>query len=609
MTNTFPLNKVLSRGSLGNCQFDKKSNNIYYLKSIEKSSYLYQQNLDSGLVIPIIKSSEVKNSIGYGGKAFSVQNDIVLYSGKNNRINKIDLESGENNPITPIYDGVAYPILSKNNNFFTFVIERNQHCEVLIGSLEKDLSPQDISNNPFFCFDPTFSDSTEWVAFQQWQSDQMPFFESEIMIVNIKETPGIFTSHTPSIKNIKLNKADSSFSYPLFSPDSTKLAYCSDKNGKRSLYLIDIDKKEEVMLPLNNGEIGTPSWVFGQTPYVFIDDYTIVGIVRNKLKDHLVKFNLDGSPAEELNLELTQINSLDFHPGRNEILISGNSYSTEEEVKLISLESKVFPTIVSAKTYFHSKSTMIEPKIISIQAKDYTLECILYEGITQNEKPPLLVSIHGGPTSDFSLQNDPKAQYYAYQGISYLQVNHRGSSGKGKKFQDSLKEQWGNFDAEDAYIAANYLVQKNRAQPDKVFITGGSAGGYTVLRSLQLYDSFWSGGICLFGISDQIQLAKEGHRFEQPYNDYLLGKLPENKNRWKERSPCYQTELIKKPLIIFHGTKDNVIPYIQMEEFFNQVKKHNKKVDFILFEEEGHGFRKPENIQIVLEKTVDMVLK
>ncbi|CAN0595381.1 unnamed protein product, partial [Laminaria digitata] len=152
------------------------------------------------------------------------------------------------------------------------------------------------------------------------------------------------------------------------------------------------------------------------------------------------------------------------------------------------------------------------------------------------ERPPLIVRGHGGPTSAASPSLSLAIQYWTSRGFAVLDVNYRGSTGFGRAYREALYGRWGDFDVEDMVAGAEYLVSKNKADPEKLVIRGGSAGGYTALASLTFKDTF-SAGASLYGIGDLMTLARDTHKFESRYLDRLIGPLPETEALYRARSP------------------------------------------------------------------------
>ena len=208
--------------------------------------------------------------------------------------------------------------------------------------------------------------------------------------------------------------------------------------------------------------------------------------------------------------------------------------------------------------------------------------------------PPAIVQIHGGPTGKADQSFSAETAYFCSLGYAYVRLNYRGSAGYGRSYLESLNGHWGEYDTEDAVSLAKYLGQKGLADPKRLLITGGSAGGFTVLNVLTQYPDVYAAGASLYGVSDLFGLARSTWKLELHYTESLTGKLPEAEEKYYAWSPLYHAENIAVPLAIFQGDKDVVVPKEQSEGLLSRI--HVPHV-FKLYEGEGHGFRKPEHIK------------
>ena len=218
----------------------------------------------------------------------------------------------------------------------------------------------------------------------------------------------------------------------------------------------------------------------------------------------------------------------------------------------------------------------------------------------ENEKPPLLVMSHGGPTSSSSASLKYSIQYWTSRGIAVLDVNYGGSSGYGRAYRERLNGQWGIVDVDDCVNGARYLAERGEVDGNRLAIRGGSAGGYTTLCALTFRDAF-KAGASHYGISDLEALAKDTHKFESRYLDRLIGPYPERRDLYIERSPIHFTDRLSCPMILFQGLEDKVVPPNQAEKMVEAVRAKKLPVAYLTFEGEQHGFRKAENIKRVLE--------
>ena len=215
--------------------------------------------------------------------------------------------------------------------------------------------------------------------------------------------------------------------------------------------------------------------------------------------------------------------------------------------------------------------------------------------------PPALVLAHGGPTSMTDAGLKVRLQFFTSRGFAVLDVNYSGSTGYGRAYRERLDGQWGIADVADCAAAARYLGKAGLADPGRIAIAGGSAGGYTTLMALATTDAF-AAGSCHYGVSDLELLLAHTHKFESGYLHRLMGTTPGRfKQAFARRSPINLIDGIKAPVILFQGLDDKVVPPEQSRMIVTRLKSRGIDVAYHEFAGEGHGFRKAETIVAVLE--------
>ena len=216
------------------------------------------------------------------------------------------------------------------------------------------------------------------------------------------------------------------------------------------------------------------------------------------------------------------------------------------------------------------------------------------------ELPPLIVKSHGGPTAAAAVNLNLRLQYWTSRGFGYVDVNYGGSIGYGRQYRQRLAKNWGIVDVDDCVNAAQYLVSQGKVDGERLVVTGSSAGGYTTLAALTFRDVF-KVGASYYGISDLEVLATDTHKFESRYLDGLIGKYPQEKAIYEQRSPIHFTERLTCPVIFFQGLEDRVVPPKQAEMMFNALKEKGVETYYVTFPDEQHGFRKAENIKKAID--------
>jgi len=160
----------------------------------------------------------------------------------------------------------------------------------------------------------------------------------------------------------------------------------------------------------------------------------------------------------------------------------------------------------------------------------------------------------------------------------------------------ALRQRWGEVDTLDAVEGAKALVSMGLADPNKLIIKGGSAGGYTVLNALVNYPGLFKAGICSYGVSNLFTLEMDTHKFEAHYNTSMVGELPEASERFHAWSPIFHADKIKDAIIIFQGKDDKVVPQEQSDTIVEALRSNGVPHEYHLYEGEGHGFRRSETL-------------
>jgi dipeptidyl aminopeptidase/acylaminoacyl peptidase len=218
----------------------------------------------------------------------------------------------------------------------------------------------------------------------------------------------------------------------------------------------------------------------------------------------------------------------------------------------------------------------------------------------EGEKPPLLVFLHGGPTSACYPVFDPRIQFWSQRGFAVVDLNYRGSSGYGRAYRLRLQGSWGEVEVEDAVAVLQHLAERGLVDPARAFIRGASAGGYTALCALAFTQVF-RGGASLYGVSDPLALRRVTHKFEADYLDWLIGDPLLHAERYVARTPLLHAEHIQAPLIFFQGALDRVVVPEQTGQMVAALQRQGVEVECRIYANERHGFRQAKNLADVLD--------
>jgi dipeptidyl aminopeptidase/acylaminoacyl peptidase len=442
-----------------------------------------------------------------------------------------------------------------------------------------------------FYSNPRLSPDGKQLSWLSWNHPNMPWDDSDVWVA------AVAADGTLGEPRKVAGGEDESIFQPSWSPDGT-LYFVSDRTNWWNLYAYR-DGKVVPVLSLD-AEFGVPQWVFGMTTYGFAGDGSIVARYGSGGRWTVVRVDPKTGRHERLSLPYTNVSGVDV--GRVKAYVVAGSPTEMEALIEIHLSS--------GKTQLIRRSSPIEPDPQYTSAPEpiefpteggktahafyYPPKNPVFRGPT-GEAPPLLVLIHGGPTSATAAQFRLTTQYWTSRGFAVCDVNYGGSTGYGREYRNRLRDGWGVVDVNDAINAALDLADKGKADRSKLLIRGGSAGGYTTLACLAFSDVFRCGA-SHFGISDLALMVHDTHKFESRYLDRLVGVLPRDEAIYRERSPIFHLDGFDRPVILLQGLEDKIVPPNQAELILESLKKRGVPVAYVPFSGEQHGFRKAENI-------------
>ncbi|MFG2932501.1 S9 family peptidase [Streptomyces achromogenes] len=222
------------------------------------------------------------------------------------------------------------------------------------------------------------------------------------------------------------------------------------------------------------------------------------------------------------------------------------------------------------------------------------------------ERPPYVIWAHGGPTSRSPLVLDLTVAYFTSRGIGVAEVNYGGSTGYGRAYRERLRERWGVVDVEDCAAVARALAAEGTADPARLAIRGGSAGGWTAAASLTTTDVYACGTIRYPVLDLTTWGPGETHDFESRYLESLIGPLAEVPDRYAERSPITHADRLTAPFLLLQGLDDVVCPPAQCERLLARTAGRGVPHAYLTFEGEGHGFRRADTMIRALEAELSL---
>jgi len=390
---------------------------------------------------------------------------------------------------------------------------------------------------------------------------------------------------------------------PEWSPDGG-LHFVSDRTGWWNIYRADEHGSVENICEME-AEFGVPQWIFGLSTYAFESAEKIVCTFAERGVWRLGLIDARTRTLERIDVAYTDIGYLCAAQGR--AMFRAGSPSEPFAIVEMDLANRKTKVLQRANKIQIDPGYISEPQPIEFPTEHgLTAHGFFYRPKNSdfygpaNEKPPLLVKSHGGPTSAAVASLQLGIQYWTSRGIAVLDVNYGGSTGYGRDYRERLNTAWGIVDVDDCVNGAKFLAACGEVDGNRLMIDGGSAGGYTTLCALTFRDDF-KAGASHYGVSDLEALELDTHKFESRYSDTLIGPYPERRDLYTERSPINFTDRLSCPVIFFQGLEDKVVPPNQAEMMVEALRKKGLPVAYVAFEGEQHGFRRAENIKRSLD--------
>ncbi|MBV8527913.1 MAG: S9 family peptidase, partial [Candidatus Dormibacteraeota bacterium] len=384
-----------------------------------------------------------------------------------------------------------------------------------------------------------------------------------------------------------------------WSADST-LHFVSDRTGYWNLY--QWDGTAAVPLAPMNADCGRPQWQFGGATYGFLDRQRIALTACHDGFWRLHVIDTTTGDVRELDLPYTSLGPFVAAGGGCVVVVAGGPRHPGAFVR-VDVDSGATATLS------HEGDQRIDDAVLSVpeqltfpghagetaHAWYYRPHNDTVEG-APDFKPPLLVHAHGGPTGATSTTLSAGVQYWTSRGFAYLDVDYGGSTGYGRAYRRRLDRQSGVVDVGDCVEGARFLAKRGDVDPERLFIDGGSAGGYIVLCAMTFHDVF-TAGVSLYGIADVPALFVGTHKFEARYEHIY----PADPDEQYARSPLHFVDRVRRPLLLLQGLDDPIVLPSQSQSMYDALRARGLPVAYVTFAGEGHGFRRAENIERALD--------
>lgn len=414
----------------------------------------------------------------------------------------------------------------------------------------------------------------------------------------------LYIVNTETNEQKKINPELSSNGHLDFSPDGKTLYFSTDA-GAENTYVASYDIATGAIERVTNNE-----WpIFS---YYFTHDGTYNVFFTNDDAKTVMKVT---DVATGKTVEFPEIN------GQS---VSSASFSRDESMALLRVGNSANPTNMYAydmktKDYYQltdvlnkdiNADDLVEGVVVRFKSFDgVEVPAIYYQPkqANANNKVPAIVMVHGGPGGQSRLNFSSRTQFLVNQGYAILAVNNRGSSGYGKTFYQMDNQNHGDKDLKDCVAGKDWLAQQDVIDADKIGIMGGSYGGFMTMAALTYTPEEFKVGVNYFGVTNWIRTLKSIPPWWASFKDALYDEMGDphtaDSIRLRQISPLFHTDKVTKPLLVLQGAQDPRVLQVESDEIVAGVRKNGVPVEYVLFEDEGHGFVKKEN-QIEASKKV-----
>ena len=560
----------------------------------------------------------------YGGGAWWVVDGVLVYTRRSDeRLVRRDPD-GAVTVLTPeplVTRGLRYADGRTTPDERWFVCVREDHGdsagepvnELVAVPMDGSQEVRVLVSGPDFVASPRISPDGRYLTWIQWNHPDLPWDDTQLWVGDL----------TPSAKVARSRRLDDGRGESFFQPewiDDNTLLVVTDRDDWWHLHRVDVGSATFTQLTVGQYEVATPQWVFGLSRYAIVGDE--VWFARREAGvDRLGVLSpggelggsvLDVEPlGNESATRATSIGSLAaFADG---VVVVAASWTTESA--LVALDTNGSAVLRAPRDLADDMGIAPDwlpfPEAIefgtgSDLARQESAHAFFYPPTNpdnrgpDSELPPLVILVHGGPTGSVRTQLQLAVAYWTSRGFAVADVDYRGSTGYGRSYRHRLRGGWGVIDVEDCVAAARHLAASGRVDRDRLAIRGGSAGGFTVLAALASHDVF-SAGASRYGVADLVALAADTHKFEARYLDRLVGEWPVEEATYRERSPIHHADRLSTPMLLLQGSEDRVVPPAQAHAMAAALRQSGVPFALVEFEDEGHGFRKADNVVRALE--------
>lgn len=420
----------------------------------------------------------------------------------------------------------------------------------------------------------------------------------------------LYDRETKNLKLLSEHTGNINFTPTEFSIDGKFLYYLTDKDNEFS-YLMKYNLETG-----ESTEVYKDKWDLSYAYHSHNSKYFIVGInqdAQTKIKifdtqnnDKEIEFpDFKGANVIEVTISNSEKN-MSFYLSQS---------NATPDLYVYNFENKTYKKLTNSMNPEIKPQDLVKGQVVRYKSFDgLEIPAILYKphSAAKNNKVPVVVWVHGGPGGQSRIGYSALIQYLVNHDYAVIAVNNRGSSGYGKTFSQLDDMRHGEDDLKDCIYAKQYLATTDWADTSKVGILGGSYGGYMVVAALAFQPDAFKVGVDIFGVTNWLRTLKNIPPWWEAFRKALYKEMgnPETDSAYLYKiSPLFHAQNIKKPLMVLQGANDPRVLKVESDEMVAAVKKNGVPVEYVVFEDEGHGFRKTENEIHAYEKILNFLDK
>ncbi len=466
-----------------------------------------------------------------------------------------------------------------------------------------------VTGSDFFAF-PTPSPDGKRLAWICWNHPHMPWDGTELRVAPI--TGGGQGGQGGQITVGQGRLVKGGLRESVLAPawrDNTSLYVVTDWTGWWNIYQVGLAGEPPQALYPAEEEFAGPLWQLGARPFAVLGDGRLA-VAHGRGSMRLGVLDPDTSELTDLDLPLTEFGPALSADGATIVALAGGP-ARPLSVVAVDVAAARLEVLRPELDDLPDEEYLPDPRQVDLDGRyGRVVHALVYPPKSpdaaepEGELPPYVVWVHGGPTSHSVALLDMEKAYFTSRGIGIIDVNYGGSTGYGRLYRERLRRQWGVVDVEDAVSAARSLAEAGQADPARLAIRGGSAGGWTALAAVTTGTAggaVFSAAASYYGVADLRGFAAHTHDFESRYLDGLIGPLPGFEAIYTERAPVGHVTDATCPILLLQGLDDPVVPPQQSESIASDLAAHGTRHAYIAFEGESHGFRGAETIATALE--------